>query len=360
MLARHGAGKQVSGPAGEDQSGVLRRKLTAARAARAEGGAGADRAWRIALARAARDTLKLPLEVTALLLDRRSLAELLELPPERSLIAVLEGPGDGLGVLILSPEVLSGFIENLTIGRISAGAVPARRPTRTDAAMVAVTVDAALIGLERALAEEADLYWAGGFRYASFLDDHRSLGLLLEDIPYRLLCAEVSLALGARSGTVMLALPAVGRGWVPPQASARKPPHDHGPAFAEALAERVAGAACVLVAVVARLTMPLSAVMSLDVGQLLALPQAALDRITLEGVDGRRVAGGKLGQNRGMRAVRLAQLEGGAEGAAEGGMQQARVATAPDPVSFDPAPMAFDGEGEPGQDDPFLMPTGTG
>ena len=48
-------------------------------------------------------------------------------------------------------------------------------------------VDAALEGLEIALAEEADLIWADGFRYASFLDDPRPLGLLLEDIAYRCL-----------------------------------------------------------------------------------------------------------------------------------------------------------------------------
>ena len=335
----------MSGRAGEDQTGgVLRRKVLAARADRAEGGPGADRSWRIALARAARDTLKLPLEVAALVLDRRSLAELLELPPERSLIAVLEGPGDGLGVLILSPEVLSGFIENLTMGRISAGAAPSRRPTRTDAAMVAATVDAALIGLERALAEEADLTWAGGFRYASFLDDPRPLGLLLEDIPYRLMRAEVSLALGARKGTVMLVLPAEGRGRLPPRTGQNHPP-DHGPAFAEALAERVAGADCALVAVLARLTMPLGAVMALAVGQMLVLPQAALDRITLEGGDGRRVAGGKLGQNRGMRAVRLAEAEAVLHGA---------PVRPPAPARDDQGPVDL------GQDAGFLQPTGTG
>lgn len=352
MLRGNGAGKQVSGPSGDDQTGgVLRRKLLAARADRAEGGPGADRGWRIALARAARDTLKLPLDVAALTLDRRSLAELLELPPDRSLIAVLEGPGEGLGVLILSPEVLSGFVESLTMGRVSAGLAPSRRPTRTDAAMVAATVDAALAGLERALAEEADLIWAGGFRYASFLDDPRPLGLLLEDVPYRLLRAEVSLALGARTGTVMLALPAEGRGRVPPRAAAQKQPPDHGPAFAEALAERVAGADCVLMAVLARLTMPLAAVMSLAEGQVLALPQAALDRITLEGVDGRRLASGRLGQNRGMRAVRLAEAEAAVRNATRPTVQ---------PASVDPAPLAFDNPVDLGQDAAFLLATGTG
>jgi flagellar motor switch protein FliM len=45
--------------------------------------------------------------------------------------------------------------------------------------------------------------------------------------------------------------------------------------------------------------------MGLAAGDLVPLPMAALDRIGFEGLDGRRLAEGKLGQNRGMRAVRL-------------------------------------------------------
>ena len=59
-----------------------------------------------------------------------------------------------------------------------AHAASPRKPTRTDAAMVAGLIDAALAGLEQALLQEADLVWAGGFRYASFLDDARPIGLL--------------------------------------------------------------------------------------------------------------------------------------------------------------------------------------
>ena len=92
------------------QDGVMRRKIAAAKAQLAEGGPGADRGWRLALARAARDRLSLPLEVTALAIQRHSLTELLELPPQQALIAVLQGPADGMGLLILSPPVLAAMI----------------------------------------------------------------------------------------------------------------------------------------------------------------------------------------------------------------------------------------------------------
>ena len=313
------------------QSGVMARKLAAARLALADGGPGADRAWRVALARAARDQLKLPLEVDDLALDRLSLAELLELPPDYAMIVVLEGPRDGLGLMVISAGVLAAMIEVQTIGKVAAIAPPPRKPTRTDAAMVAPIIDAALTGLETALLQETDLIWAGGFRYASFLDDPRPLGLLLEDTAYRVLRADVSLANGARKGAVLLALPADGRGAAPVGQVAEKAVS--GPAFSTLLANQVENADCVLDAVLTRVSMPLSRVLGMVVGEVVTLPRAALDRISFEGLDGRCVATGKLGQNRGMRAIRLMP----AAAAARAPTLQAAVLA---PVLAEPSPVA--------------------
>lgn len=293
--------------------GVIRRKLNAARLELPEGGPGAGRGWRLALARAARDHLKAPLEVTALQLGRVSLAEVLEGPPDRALLAVLEGPGEGLGMLAISPEVLGAMIELLTIGRVGAALTGPRKPTRTDAAMLAPLIDAALADLEAGLAQEADLNWAGGWRYASFLDDPRPLGLMLEDFSYRLLRAEVDLAQGARRGSVLLALPAEGRG-PRPQRLTDHPPGDETQtrlAFAEALADEVEGAEARLVAVLTRVSLPLSRVVGLAPGDVLPLSAAALDKVSLEGIDGRKMAEGKLGQTRGLRALRLTAATAG-------------------------------------------------
>lgn len=320
------------------EAGIIRRKIAAQRVVTAEGGPGADRAWRIGLARAARDLLKTSLDVRNLTVERRSLAELAELVPDFALIAILDGPAEGLGAIILSHAILAGFIEAQTIGRIRSQEAPARKPTRTDGAMVAGIIDAALTGLEQALAEEADLVWAGGFRYASFLDDPRPLTLLLEDVPLRLLRAEVWLAGGLRKGEVLLAVPAEGRGARPaslPEAA----PSDHGHVFARDLADRVSGATTRVEAVLARVSMPLAHVMALTEGMILPLQDAALDRISLEGLDGRRVAEGKLGQNRGMRAVRLvekgsASQAGSASSGAEGFAPRAAVGA---PAGYDAA-----------------------
>lgn len=285
---------------------IIRRKMARAVPAGGEGGPGADHGWRLAFARAARDCTGLLVEVAAMRLARRSLAELLDLPPDRALLALLDGPQGGLGLLAMSPEVMAALIERQTTGRVPAGPPLPRRPTRTDAAMVAGTIDRALEELEALLAEEADLVWAGGFRYASFLEDPRPLGLLLEDQSYRVLTAELALEGGVRQGGLILALPAEGRGLAPPM---RRPPEKEGaaaPGFPAALAEAVMGAGCVLQAVIGRVVLPLHQVMALQAEQLLPLPEAALDRIVLESLDGRRLARARLGQNKGMRALRLA------------------------------------------------------
>jgi flagellar motor switch protein FliM len=296
--AEHGAG----GVAGE----IIRKKVAAARSNQPEGGPGADRAWRLALARAANDILALPLEVARLSVNRRSLAELLELAPERALIAVLEGPAEGLGILMLSPPVLSAMIEMQTIGRVSSSAPPVRKPTRTDASMVADMIDQALQELESGLESDPDLIWAGGFNYASFLDDPRPLGLLLEEEHYRVIQAELRLGNGAKSGAVMLALPAEGRGRAPKPAPTATPAPVAAALFSKALSDQVMRTEADIAAVLHRFTVPLSFVMALKTGDLVPLSTAALDRIVLEGLDGRPLASGRLGQNRGMRAVRLA------------------------------------------------------
>ena len=305
----------------EADDNILRRKIALRKADRGYGGPGADRGWRLALALAARDRLALAVDVAELALSQVSLGELLERPPERALIALLQGPGDGMGLIALAPEVLAAMIEVQTLGRVAATPVPPRRPTRTDAAMVAEVLDAALAGLEVVLAEEADLIWAGGFRYGSFLDDPRPLGLLLEDIPYRLLRAEVVLGDGARRGQVLLALPAEGRGSGPRRdAEEEAVAAQAGPAFATALAEQVGAADCVLDAVLARLSLPIARVLELSVGDVLALPRASIDRLGLVGLDGHTVSEGRLGQSRGMRAVRLVAGETAARPGAGAGV----------------------------------------
>ncbi len=287
-----------------EQSGI-RKKISLARSNVAPVVVkGAAKAWKLALGRAARDSVGMEIGLDDLRQDRFSLAEVLELPPERGLVVMLEGPKDSLGVIVLSPDVLAGIVEMQTVGRVNAAAAISRRPTRTDAAMATVFIDRALTGLEMELLNDSDLIWTSGFRYASFLEDARPLALLLEDVTYQVLRAEVRLAEGARSGQIILALPADGRGRAP-ATPAPTPSRAAEMVFSAALGEQVMGVQAELVAVLARLKLPIETVMNLKPGDPVPLGTASVNRIDLEGLDGTRAAGGKLGQNRGMRAVRM-------------------------------------------------------
>jgi flagellar motor switch protein FliM len=330
---------------------ILRRKMARGGAA-GDGGPGADHGWRLAFARAARDASGLLVEVASMSVARRSLAEVLELPPDRALLALLDGPQGGLGLMAVSGEVMSALIEMQTTGRVSAAPILPRRPTRTDAAMVAGVIDRALEELETILAEEADLIWAGGFRYASFLEDPRPLGLLLEDQPYRVLSAELSLAGDVRRGSLLLALPAEGRGKGPLMQGKRAEPKSAvAPGFTTDLGQAVQEAGCRLDAVIGRVTLPLREVMALVPDQVLVLPQATLDQIALEGLDGRRVAWARLGQQKGMRALRLKErvpeaggMAGPSPGLAAGpAAPPVPMAMEPDPVMDFGMPMDLDG-----------------
>ena len=288
---------------------VIRRKIDRARPPLAEGAPGADRGWRLALARAARDAMGLDLDFRSLTIARRSLAEILELVPDRALLALLDGPGGGLGVIMLAPTVTATFIEKQTLGRLAAQPPGPRKASRIDAAMVAGVVDRALQGLDEVLVDEADLSWAGGFRYASYLEDARPLALMLEEAEYRVLSAEVALGGGGREGAVILVLPAEGRGETP--AVPTDEAAGEAPQFAAALSAQVMQADCRLDAVIGRLVLPLRQIMALSVGETLLLPLAALDAVTLETPDGRPVAAARLGQHRGMRALKLGETAAG-------------------------------------------------
>lgn len=316
---------------------VIRRKTRKAAAGEGapEAAQGAERSWRLALARAARDQLGVPLDVVQASMAERSLAELLDLAPERGFIAVLEGPAQALGVIMLAPDVLAAMTEALTTGLVSSQPAPDRRPTRTDAAMLAVVIDAALAELDAGLAEPGLADWARGYRYAAFLEEIRPLGLLLEDAPLTVLSCDVRLALGAKAGAILLAMPA---GQSRPSQAQAAAAGDGLQAFSQDLAAQVMGAEGLLDGVLARVTMTLAQVMDLEAGQIVALGGATVQRITLAGLDGRQIWEGRLGQSRGLRAVRLTERIG-----AENAGAPARAV----PAAYDlvPAPPGYQATG---------------
>lgn len=304
---------------------VLRRKAEAGKPAPESAPITPERAIGQVLAKLAQDRLELPLTVTSARESRMTLADLPELLPELSLLAVIEGPMEGLGLVALPPETLSALIEAQTMGQLAKAAPAPRRPTRIDAAMAAEFVDAMLAGFEGALAGTDAAVWAGGFRYASYLDDPRPLGLMLEDISYRVWQIEMALGPGgARSGKLIWAVPAQGRGargvaagtgpgsatlgTVDPQAAVELA-EQVAAEWSAAMERSVLATQAQLNAVLHRVTLPLSAVLGLRVGMDIPLPTDCLEHLTLEAGERRRISAARLGQHRGFRAVRLIEEE---------------------------------------------------
>ena len=262
--------------------------------------AAVERVLALSLARAGQEELGSPMRLAVLRQQRRLLAEIVETLPEPALILVLDDKaGEGLAAAVIDGALMAGMVETMTTGAVTSGEGGARRPTRTDAALLAPVIDRALAVLEGAAGEAGLSALSRGFRFASVAEGGRALSLLLEDGVYRLLAAEVDLAGGARQGHLWLALPEQ-RPAVLPQvadsASLR---------FRAELQAQVEGAEVRLEAVLQRLMLPLGQVMDLQVGQSLPLPRADVGRITLEGLDGRPIATARLGRHGSLRALRL-------------------------------------------------------
>lgn len=244
----------------------------------------------LALARAAQDLARLPLAVQGVQQRTATLAEFVEMIPEHALIALLDREsGSGSGVLVLGPSLMIGLIEAATTGKPGTTAIQPRRPTRTDAAIIAPFIDTALDGSGR----------GDGWRYAAYLPEARPLGLLLDEGDYTLWQAELRLGAGERTGEMFFLRPA--------QAPAPALPPPDAPDAAEDMAARLGDVEARLDAVLARSAMTLTQIMALAPGDILPLGGATLESVRLTGVDGRMIGEGRLGQLRGMRALRLTQ-----------------------------------------------------
>jgi flagellar motor switch protein FliM len=291
---------------------VLRRKVERAReagTAAAPGQATPQRALCDAIRRAAEEELSLAISPAEPRMRRATPDEIVEGLPEQGLLALLTGPGGGAGLICLDPGALSAIVEMRTIGRVTSRPPPSRRPTPTDAALAADFIDAVLAAFEAALARTEDWRWAAGWRYAMFLPEPRPLPVVLEEAQHRV--AEVDLSSGAagKPGRLVLALPATGRAPPRPAPEAASPsaPGAARAAWNRALGEAVGTAEALIGAVLGRVRIDLADLARLAPGDRIVLPAGVLGQVLLTGPGGAPVAGGRLGQLGGLRAVKVAR-----------------------------------------------------
>jgi len=229
-----------------------------------------------------------------------SLAELVDMAEPGQFLALLDGPDDALGMVWLCPALLAALVEAQTTGQVmppGASDGPPRLPTRTDAALVAPMVDAFLHHAEERCADLAEGADIGGFLYGSFLDDRRPMGVVLDDVDYNILQLQVSLGNGVVTGYWTVVLPSR----VVKNADAPGKDDD----WENRLTQTVENSPVALNAVLCRFKLTLKEALALSKGDVLRVPESALETLGLTALGGATVANGRLGQARGFRAVRL-------------------------------------------------------
>lgn len=264
-----------------------------------------------------------------------ALAELAEHLDPEGFVALLSQPDGPPGLIALDPQGMAALVEAMTTATLSTRQPAPRRPTRTDAALLADVVDSLL--------HQRDGGEGAVFRFDRMVRDLRLLDVLVEDGGYDLDLVDFELSAGSvrRAGLLLLALPQPALPDMPDLFAATAPlPFDDAPdpGWQAALEAAVLGAPADLRAVLGRVRMPLAQAMALEPGSALLLPLSQLEEVEVETIDRKPLGRARLGQFRGMRAVRMTVLNGGnaAGKGADGAMPPA--GEAPQPVAtLDPA-----------------------
>lgn len=282
------------------QPSAMRRKAGAGRPPPEIGQLTPAKILRAAVAQAAQDVVGMVAVAGNVEEARTTRDAFSETVEETALIALLEGPENRYGVLVLDPQALAALIEAQTTGRVVPRPADPRPPTRTDAIMCADFIDRLLEITEAELgAARLDVAPAlSGYRFAMALTDTRAIGMTLDDVHFRHFKIPVDFSQGAKTGAIDLLLPLEAA-----RSGARSA--GDGEDFSEALRAQVMEAEAALEATLLRREMTLAEIAELAVGDVLTLPRDALSRVAIEDLAGRRVAYARLGQMNGHRALRL-------------------------------------------------------
>ncbi|WP_319823878.1 FliM/FliN family flagellar motor C-terminal domain-containing protein [Thalassovita sp.] len=294
---------------------ILRRKAAAAREARETRVMTPRRAFRRALCRAAQLGLSLPLQAIGgaeALMDRDSVIEQIGAD---GLLVLLERDGGGAGAAMLDLQLLSALIEVQTLGKVHGKPAPARRVTRTDAAVALPLIDGTLSGFAQLLSDR-EFAPLTGFHFGNWVPDRQTLAAHLPDGSYNFLSLDVDIGDRERRGRMALALPCVPEQVDEPEPEPAAP---RTPGFVRA---EVLDASARLETELHRLEMTLDKVALLKPGDQVTLPIRALSELRLRSADRQIVATGVLGQIGGNRAVRLTGLGQPCSAATPGVLEQ--------------------------------------
>lgn len=275
---------------------ILKRKAVDGRTEHQARAMSPNKALRLGMALAAEKGMDLALDVTDVRhcqLPHRALEATLD---NESLLVLLEGQNGEPGAMAMDMQVMAGLVEFQTLGQVIPKPVSDRVPTKVDAALITPFLEDALMRYTRLLAEEGEApYWLQHYKFGAMMMDTRTLSLAMSAQDYHMFVLDVKLERGKKSGTMALIFPDI-------QILLDEPEEDSETA-AEKFQNGVKEASTILTAVVGKISLPISTIQSLQVGETLPLPEEAMQNATLEALSGEEVAEVRIGQLNGMRAV---------------------------------------------------------
>jgi len=257
------------------------------------------RAVRLALTKAADDSVGLVLTVQSVAEEVTGLDEMLGILDDEQLLVGLAREGDLAGVIALDMEMRAAVLEMETMGAILAQPAEKRAPTRTDKMLCEPLLAEFLSAFPGAVLGTPLEGWMDGILPGDKVRSARAAGLILTDGDYRIVRMTVDLGAAERQGMLLMALPLV-QETAPPEAAPPLPVDWEG-----AFQDTIADAPATLQAQLHRFPVSLAAAQSLQVGSILPLPGCTVSSVRLLSPDGQVVAQAKLGQLGGYRAVRL-------------------------------------------------------
>jgi len=316
---------------------ILRRKLSTPSPVMDDGSPTVPRALQLAFCKSADKFLNLVLSINPKQEVSCGLSDLQEAADESDLLFCLRTPEGTLGLAMVDVQLRAGLIEMQTMGKIVRAEATSRSVTRTDAKLIEPNLGALLEEFDQSMAPFDNRKWAVGYRPSLMLEGPRLIGLVLEDVRYKLFEFDVDMSIGSKKGKLKIAM-VQGRRAEEVEAEFNKPP---SPEFAELLEASLEHATADLSAVLDVLNMSVSDVSKLEKDQVLKISPTALQSVRLQGSDGNVVARGALGEENGILAVRLTSASLPASksiGTATG----FEVPAAPDTLGSDPvtAPLA--------------------
>lgn len=285
----------------------LRRKIGATRPVDKPPPMTAVRVWRRAVAHALARAIEMEVTVPEVKLDTVLPEKIIENIDDTALCVLLDG-ADGYGLAILDVELASALLEQQALGRVNTRPAEPREMTNTDSAMVADPLDRVLATHEALVAQVDSGAVAGGYRFATRIEELREIALSLGDDTHDRATLTVRFTGTERSGTLAIILP---------RPAAVTTEDGDMVDWGSRLESRVLGSEVQLNAHLADLRLSVQEVTQFVAGQVLVLPRKTLGEVRLRDPKGTIIAHGKLGQAGGRKAVRLSDGEAIEEPAAD-------------------------------------------